>query len=140
MKASVLHEPWRNIFVPAHFKMLLTKVHHSCNTYVSSREWHQLLQTNRPYLKIILFWDITSCSPLKVNRRFEGTCRLCLPPAFTLVYCSAYPSTLKMEAICSSETSVDFQLTARSYIPEDNSLQKHNQFPIRCVVSMKPSL
>jgi hypothetical protein len=32
---------------------------------------------------------------------------VCLPPAFTLVSCSAYFSTLKMEALCSSETSVD---------------------------------
>jgi hypothetical protein len=30
-----------------------------------------------------IFWDTTSCGPLKVNRRFGGTCRraLCLPPA-----------------------------------------------------------
>jgi hypothetical protein len=26
--------------------------------------------------KISIFWDITSCSPLKVDRRFGGTCRL----------------------------------------------------------------
>jgi hypothetical protein len=32
-----------------------------------------------------------------------------LPPPFTLVSCSDYSSTLKMEAKCSSETSVDFQ-------------------------------
>jgi phosphatidylserine synthase len=25
-----------------------------------------------------VFWDITPCSPLKVNRRFVGTCRLYL--------------------------------------------------------------
>lgn len=40
----------------------------------------------------------------------EGVCLLlscCLPPAFTLVSCSASP-TLKMEAIFSFETSVDF--------------------------------
>jgi hypothetical protein len=29
---------------------------------------------------------------------------LCLPPAFKMVSCSVYFSTLKMEAICSSET------------------------------------
>jgi hypothetical protein len=41
------------------------------------------------------------------------------PPAFTLVFCSAY-STLKMEAICSFETLVDFQQTiTRRYISED---------------------
>jgi hypothetical protein len=44
--------------------------------------------------------------------------------AFTLVSCSAYSSTLKMEAMCSSETSVDFQRTTRRYIPEDSTL--HN--------------
>jgi hypothetical protein len=27
-------------------------------------------------LNMSIFWDITPCSPLKVNRRFGGTCRL----------------------------------------------------------------
>jgi hypothetical protein len=27
-------------------------------------------------MKISIFWDITPCSPLKVNRRFGGTYRL----------------------------------------------------------------
>jgi hypothetical protein len=44
---------------------------------------------------------------------------LCLPTAFTLVYYPAYFSTLKMEAICPSETPVDFQGTTGRYIPED---------------------
>jgi hypothetical protein len=51
--------------------------------------------------------------------------RLGLPPTFTLVSCSAYFSTLKMETIFSSETSVDFQRTTRSYIPEDSTLRNH---------------
>jgi hypothetical protein len=34
-------------------------------------------------------------------------------------------STLKMEAICSSETSVDTQRTTRRYIPEDDTLHNH---------------
>jgi hypothetical protein len=46
-----------------------------------------------------------------------------LPSAFTLIYCSAYFSTMKMEAICSSETSIDTQWTTRRYIPEDGTLQ-----------------
>jgi hypothetical protein len=50
--------------------------------------------------------------------------KLCLPPAFTLVPCSAYFSTLKTEVICFSETSVDFQRTTRRYIQEDDMLQK----------------
>jgi hypothetical protein len=46
--------------------------------------------------------------------------RACLPPDITLVSCSAYSSNLKMEAICSSETSVDFQRTT-----EDSTLHNH---------------
>jgi hypothetical protein len=34
-------------------------------------------------------------------------------------------STLKMEAICSSETSVDTQRTTWRYIPEDGILHNH---------------
>jgi hypothetical protein len=34
-------------------------------------------------------------------------------------------STLKMEAICSSETSVDTQRTTRHYIPQDGTLHNH---------------
>jgi hypothetical protein len=78
--------------------------------------------------------DITPCSLLKVNRHFGGTYRLhlqdqqSLPPAFMLASCSAYSSTLKMEAIYSSETSVDFQRIIRRYIPEDGTLHSLEQF------------
>jgi hypothetical protein len=47
-----------------------------------------------------------------------------LPPDFTLVSCSAYFSTLKMGAICSSEMSVDTQQTTQRYIQEDGTLLK----------------
>jgi hypothetical protein len=98
-------------------------------------------------MKSAIFWDITPYSSFKVNRRFGGPYRLhlqgrrisraryqsesrwqaslCLPPAFTLVSCSAYSPTLKMEAICSSEMSVNFQRTTRRYIPEDSTLHNH---------------
>jgi hypothetical protein len=46
----------------------------------------------------------------------------CLPPPFTLVSWSVYFLTLKMEAICPTETSAD---TQRSYIPEDGTLHNH---------------
>jgi hypothetical protein len=39
--------------------------------------------------------------------------------------CTAYSSTLKMEVIRSSETSVDFQRTTGRYIPEDSTLHSH---------------
>jgi hypothetical protein len=45
--------------------------------------------------------------------RVEG-----LPHPFTLVSCSAYFCTLKMEVICATKTSVDFRRTRRRYIPE----------------------
>jgi hypothetical protein len=71
---------------------------------------------------------ITSCSLLKVNRRSGGTYYLQLqgPGIRQARYqCEswAYSSTLKMEVICSSERSADFQQTAQHYVPEDNSLQ-----------------
>jgi hypothetical protein len=37
----------------------------------------------------------------------------------------AYSSTLKMEATCSSETSVEFQRNTRHYTPEDRTPLKH---------------
>jgi hypothetical protein len=49
---------------------------------------------------------------------------LCLPPAFTLISCSVY-SALKKEAICFSETLVDFSRTTGRYIPEDSTLHNH---------------
>jgi hypothetical protein len=42
-----------------------------------------------------------------------------------LVSCLAYSSALKIEAICSSETSIDFHGTSRSYIPKDRTLHTH---------------
>jgi hypothetical protein len=78
-------------------------------------------------MKSTNFGDITACGPLKVNRRFGITyLLLCLPPAFTLVSCTAYSSTLKIEAICSSETSVHVQRATRRYIPGESTLPETN--------------
>jgi hypothetical protein len=49
----------------------------------------------------------------------------CLPPACLLVLAEIISSTLKMEAICSSETSVATQQTARRHIPEDDTVHNH---------------
>jgi hypothetical protein len=90
----------------------------------------QLLQALRTAWNRIF----ASKSPLERNRTKEGSkyfhvsvsyrmwtyVMLCLPPAFTLISSSVHSSTLKMEAICSSETSFDFQRITRRYIPEDN--------------------
>jgi hypothetical protein len=72
-------------------------------------------------VKSSIFWNITPCSPLKVNRRFGETSSR-VPPAFTQVSCLVY-SPLKM--VCFSETSVDFQRTTPCNIPEDIILHNH---------------
>jgi hypothetical protein len=76
-------------------------------------------------MKSTISWDITPFSPLSVNRRFGGTYCLHLHSANHLLsrwfLAHLIFSTLKMEAICSSKMSVDFQRTTRCYIPEDGS-------------------
>jgi hypothetical protein len=62
-------------------------------------------------MKSIIFGDVTPCS--------------LLPPAYLLVLAEIISSTLKMEAIFSSETSVSTQQTTRRYIPEDDTLHNH---------------
>jgi hypothetical protein len=95
------------------------------NTHATVEEFEVLTAV---LMKSTIFWDITPCSPLKINGRFGGTYRLhlqlYLPSAFTLVSCSAYFSTMKMEAACSSQTSINFQRNTRRYIPEDITLQR----------------
>jgi hypothetical protein len=68
------------------------------------------------------------------DRRFGGTYRLHLqgrrnnfsfPPVYLLVLAEIISSTLKLEAICSSETSVATQQTTRRHIPEDDILHNH---------------
>jgi hypothetical protein len=36
----------------------------------------QLIVQQLQFIEEFIFWDITSCNPLKVNRRFGGTSRL----------------------------------------------------------------
>lgn len=49
----------------------------------------------------------------------------CYAVCFLLVSCSAYSSNLKMEVICSSRMSVDFQQTAWPWIQENCALHNH---------------
>jgi hypothetical protein len=65
-------------------------------------------------LKSTVFWDITPCSPLKVNRCCGGTYRFHLQ------------GRKISRAICSSEISFDFQRTTRRYIPEDSTFHNHS--------------
>jgi hypothetical protein len=66
-------------------------------------------------MKSSIFWDITSCSPLKFSRPL-------LASYFTLISCLGCTSTVKMEATFSSETAVDIHGTTRRNTPEDRTL------------------
>jgi hypothetical protein len=74
----------------------------------------------RQWMKSSIFWDITPCSPLKVNKHFA-----LLATCFNAGFLADYSSTLKMEAKYSSETSDDFQRTTRRYNSEDRTPHNH---------------
>jgi hypothetical protein len=82
------------------------------------------------------FCYITPCSPLKVSGRFGRTYHLHLyggritkkaenAASVVLVSFLGYSSTLKMEALCSSEMLVEFHRTAWRYIPEDRIVRNN---------------
>jgi hypothetical protein len=87
-------------------------------------------------MKISMFWYIMANKQSKVNRQFGEACRLHIQgrirnqvrnkleegskkTCLTLVYCLAYYSTVEIEVICSTEPSIDFQVTTRRYIAEE---------------------
>jgi hypothetical protein len=77
----------------------------------------------------------TLYSPVNANRRFGGTCHLYFQGVTENqtrkqrevgIKLAACASTLKMEATCSYETSVDFLRTAWCYTSEDITLHTHS--------------
>jgi hypothetical protein len=77
---------------------------------------------------LAVFWDVAPCRYF-VNRRFGGTYGLHLQGIsylLTLVHRSWISSTLKMEEIRSSETSVH-TISTRHHIPEDGILHSHRR-------------
>jgi hypothetical protein len=73
------------------------------------------LRFYRVVMKSTIFWDTMPCGPLKVKQHFRWTYRLHLA---RLIF---YPEDIG--AICSSETSPDFQHSTWHYIPKDCTLQ-----------------
>jgi hypothetical protein len=67
-------------------------------------------------MKVSIFWDITPCSPLKVNGRFGGTCRLHIQGQRISQAGNQGEGRWQVE-LC-SETSVGFQRNTLRYIPE----------------------
>jgi hypothetical protein len=81
--------------------------------YVFSRQWP--LGDIKYQVNILLSWDITPCSSLKVNRRFGGTYRLHLQ-------CRRISQARNQREVGGKDS---FQLTTRRYIPEDSTLHNH---------------
>jgi hypothetical protein len=89
-------------------------------------------------IKSSVFCDITPLSPqksievsdkyiaclLRVEKRSVKQTAL-LSAWSMLASCLAHSSTLKMETICSSGTSAEFQWTTRFYIPEYRTFHSH---------------
>jgi hypothetical protein len=111
-------------------------------------------------MKSSISWDIATCSPFKVNRRFGETCRFRLQGrgisrarnqresrckaeqrrTLKLVSSSACSSTLMTEATCSSEISTVSQQTTRRYIPEDRTLLRITWMPTTAPVNKPRSI
>jgi hypothetical protein len=76
-------------------------------------------------MKSTIFWDIKPCSPLTLNGLHGVISQTIVRSACHLLsrwfLAQFIFSTLKMEAICSFEASVDTEQTTRRYIPEDST-------------------
>jgi hypothetical protein len=83
-------------------------------------------------LKHVVFWDVALCRSC-VNPRFGGTYRLHLQGEQVSHDSSPLAdfSTLKVEAIGSSEMWVDAKSTQR-HIPEDDILHSHRCESLKC--------
>jgi hypothetical protein len=66
-------------------------------------------------MKMSIFRDVALCSMVETDRRFRGA------------YCLHHQGALVMEALSTSETSVDFYHTARRNIPEESHLHAHRR-------------
>jgi hypothetical protein len=121
--------------------MIIRCIHIGDEKYIKNSGPMQDLRLSQQWC---IFWDITPCSPLKINGRFGRIYRLLqgrrisqagkqhkadsrqstLPAAcFMPVSFLVHSSTLKMEGTSSSETSVNFQRSTRHYRPQDRTLQ-----------------
>jgi hypothetical protein len=81
------------------------------------------------FMKNSIFWDITPCRPMKVTFRRN----MSLPSTGLKSNPNKKPTWIKM--------SVDFQQTARCYIPEDGTFQILSNFNRNYLhVHVKPSI
>jgi hypothetical protein len=88
------------------------------------------LKTNsvKIIIKSAIFWDITQCSPLKVNRCFGGTCRLHFQDWKSRALLAAW--FLLLAWLLNRSRRLHFRRKCRltfngHYIPEDRTLHNH---------------
>jgi hypothetical protein len=112
-----------NLWVPYNVGKFLS----SCTTGGFSRR-SQLHGELSVYIKSAIFWAVVSCSPVEVHPCFRGTYagdKQSLLAVFLLATYLGYSSTLKMDAVCSSKTSVNFEWTTWHDVSEDITLHSH---------------
>jgi hypothetical protein len=70
-----------------------------------------------------VFWDVTPCSHVEVDRRLRDA------------YCLHHHGgeALIMEALHTSETSDNFNVSTRRNIPEDSKLEYRKEFQMQVV-------
>jgi hypothetical protein len=109
-------------------------IQHFITTDTASNSYQLTLQVSHD------FWNVTPCSPVKVNRRFQGNISITrskvnpikktantnlLVACFVLVSLLARSSALKIEEIRSSETSVDFCRITQHCIADVRDISIH---------------
>jgi hypothetical protein len=107
-------------------------LYRNCHSYKSKKKLiQQLIVRNSHFLFLIhviiktstIFWDITPCSPLNVNRRFGGTYRLHLQGRRISKATNQRECRWQASKQAWHLSSVDIQRTTRRYIQEDSTLQ-----------------
>jgi hypothetical protein len=98
---------------------------------------HGLFEETISTLKSTTFWDITPCSPLKVNRIFEGTYRsACHLSPWYLVRLFFDPEDGGDMFL---RKLVDFKRTKRRYNPEHNVFHNHRCENLKSYISALPA-
>jgi hypothetical protein len=107
--------------------------HGSLDGCVRDQQCHSVLWVSK--------WELRFALPISsyflYNKKFLARWSLYWSPVFTLACCLAY-STLEMEVICSSKTSVDFQRVIRHFIPEDSTLHNHQCANLKSYITWNP--
>jgi hypothetical protein len=80
-------------------------------------------------MKSSVFWDVKGCSPVEIHQRFGGTYCLHLQCRRISQTRNQQRSGVTMEAVRSSQTSVDFYQTTRRYTPEDKNAHRQAVSP-----------